>query len=415
MMPHVDDGTLHALIDGALRAESPERAVEAEAHLEGCADCRARLETAAGLRDEARRILDDVAVDAVPAVPDFADVRARAGLMTGGGDAGGDDRAAGDRRAGAGVAGQLRWTRGLAWAATLVVALGTGYLIRDLGGPTVMGRDDAAEPARTLSGTAAGEAADRVEDAEPSDAAASRPPETERETERADARERTTPAATPVDEVVEEGAAPTGVAARNADEAPTQAAKVAAGDEREPGPPLEPTEGTVAAAPPAAGAPPVAAEAAAVDVGSLADRADRLAVQSVDIPGRQEGRWIAVEPAEAAAALGGSLYVLPRASLIEVYRARDAATPEALTLQRLSSGVTVRVTQRAAGAEGDAAAVAAEAEEVAAQADAASRSMANLPAASTVTVQKDGFVLEITGSLPAELLVILGESATPAG
>ena len=42
-MPHVLEGQLHAYLDGALAPSDPQFA-EIEAHLAGCADCRARLE-----------------------------------------------------------------------------------------------------------------------------------------------------------------------------------------------------------------------------------------------------------------------------------------------------------------------------------------------------------------------------------
>lgn len=128
-MPHVDDGTLHALLDGALRAEEPDRADRAEAHLETCADCRARLEEAGELRGRAADVLASLDAGAdLKVSADFGDVVARAAARTGpGSTARGSDA---DR-----VRRQYRWTRGLAWAATIVVALGTGYLVGDLTGP----------------------------------------------------------------------------------------------------------------------------------------------------------------------------------------------------------------------------------------------------------------------------------------
>ncbi|MFO7894488.1 MAG: hypothetical protein R6U63_12200 [Longimicrobiales bacterium] len=136
-MPHIDDGTLHALLDGALRAEEPEQADTVDAHLDACADCRARLEHAAALRDQASDVL--AALDAglagegdpITPTPDFGEVLARGGAdpHTGAPSTVDPVRAAGLRR-------RLGWTRGLAWAATIVVALGTGYIIRDIAGPT---------------------------------------------------------------------------------------------------------------------------------------------------------------------------------------------------------------------------------------------------------------------------------------
>lgn len=177
-MPHVDDGTLHALLDGALRAEAPDRAAAVEAHLDACADCRARLEHAAALRDDASDVL--AALDA-PTRPDFDEVMARATASAGGtGEPrparghepadGGDDSV----HPSPGVRRQYRWTRGLAWAATLVVALGTGYIVRDLAGPAgevprSAADRSAAVPAADSTGAAPAEAApaDRTDRARP--------------------------------------------------------------------------------------------------------------------------------------------------------------------------------------------------------------------------------------------------------
>lgn len=150
-MPHIDDGTLHALLDGALRAEAPERADAVEAHLDACVDCRARLEHAAALRDEASDVLANLDAGlegdrASAPVPDFGEVLARAKASDASGAGAGTspadaDAATNDDDAHLGsdparLRRQLGWTRGLAWAATIVVALGAGYMVRDLAGPT---------------------------------------------------------------------------------------------------------------------------------------------------------------------------------------------------------------------------------------------------------------------------------------
>src|SRR5437868_4927052 len=74
-MSHPDEGLLHAYLDGAL-APSEHAYAELTAHLESCADCRARLEHERALRDDARAIL----ARAAPTVsmPSFDEVRARA-------------------------------------------------------------------------------------------------------------------------------------------------------------------------------------------------------------------------------------------------------------------------------------------------------------------------------------------------
>ncbi|HUH13554.1 MAG TPA: zf-HC2 domain-containing protein, partial [Longimicrobiales bacterium] len=56
-MPHIDEGRLAAYLDGALGASDPAGAAAVRAHLETCADCRARLEEERALRERASAIL----------------------------------------------------------------------------------------------------------------------------------------------------------------------------------------------------------------------------------------------------------------------------------------------------------------------------------------------------------------------
>ena len=99
-MSHVDDGTLHAYLDGEL---TPVEVGQLESHLAGCAGCRARLDEARVLIERAARLLGV----AVPPGPEHA----------------------------APPLHQLRqpppaWRRlrvPLAWAATIVLALGLGW------------------------------------------------------------------------------------------------------------------------------------------------------------------------------------------------------------------------------------------------------------------------------------------------
>jgi anti-sigma factor RsiW len=103
-MSHADDGTLHAYLDGELAAA--ER-TGLEAHLAGCAACRSRLEEERELVQRAQGLLARVAPPEVT-VP----------LM---------------REAGSGRSGPRplpRWVP-LAWAASVLVALGGGWLAHD--------------------------------------------------------------------------------------------------------------------------------------------------------------------------------------------------------------------------------------------------------------------------------------------
>lgn len=105
-MSHPDEGTLHAYLDGELE-ESERR--QAERHLEACARCRARLEAA---RVDARRAAELLAEleprDLEP--PSWRELEGRAAARA-------------ERRQ------RRSWRRpALAWAASLVLAFGLGWL-----------------------------------------------------------------------------------------------------------------------------------------------------------------------------------------------------------------------------------------------------------------------------------------------
>jgi hypothetical protein len=115
-MPHADDGTLHAYLDGEL---TPVEVGQLESHLAGCAGCRARLDEARALIERAARLLG-VAVPPAPERP-------------------------------APPLHQLRpsrpaWRRlrvPLAWAATIVLAVGLGWYAGTFAGP----KGEASPPA----------------------------------------------------------------------------------------------------------------------------------------------------------------------------------------------------------------------------------------------------------------------------
>lgn len=113
-MRHVDEGLLHAYIDGAFEAESAERR-DIEAHLGACADCRVRLEDARQVRAVAQDVLDAAVPSAVEPPPFETIVAEQARRRGGGGGAG---------------APAPRVRIPLAWAATVVLALGAGWMAR---------------------------------------------------------------------------------------------------------------------------------------------------------------------------------------------------------------------------------------------------------------------------------------------
>lgn len=122
-MPHVDEGRLTAWLDGAL-APGDAGGGEVERHLAVCGDCRRRLEEVRDLRVRASGILAAADLPVAPA-PDFERLMARARAEAGRGSAM-PRRSHGRRRwsAGAGT--------GLAWAASLALAVGAGWIARDL-------------------------------------------------------------------------------------------------------------------------------------------------------------------------------------------------------------------------------------------------------------------------------------------
>jgi anti-sigma factor RsiW len=124
-MLHVDDGALHAYLDGELSAVERERL---EAHLADCGACRARLDEERGLVERASQLLGLAQPPERAAPPPLHQLRQPR------------------------LVWRLRMP--LAWAATVVVAVGFGYV---LGGGTYRGGPPpASESIRsvTASGTA---------------------------------------------------------------------------------------------------------------------------------------------------------------------------------------------------------------------------------------------------------------------
>ena len=130
-MSHIPDGLLHAYLDGALDHLGEGESAEVRAHLDACADCRARLEGERELREAAGALLSD-ADPGVPAMPSFEELRRRArdtsrtvaqpttpDVDTS--PPGHKPRSGGPSR---------NW--GLAWAATILLSLGLGWAGRGL-------------------------------------------------------------------------------------------------------------------------------------------------------------------------------------------------------------------------------------------------------------------------------------------
>jgi len=109
-MSHVDEGMLHAYLDGALEEYPTSEARRVRDHLDSCAACRERLAVERGIRDEAASILGLAAPHVE--IPTLEELRAFA-------------RADTARRSP--IGGRLS---GLGWAASLVLALGAGWMLR---------------------------------------------------------------------------------------------------------------------------------------------------------------------------------------------------------------------------------------------------------------------------------------------
>jgi hypothetical protein len=109
-MPHVDEGEMHALLDGAFAHDAP-AAARIREEIATCAECKERFDEAQALRMRAGALLDRALPR--PATPPFESVIERAGTVE--------------------APRPFRFPAGapLAWAATIVLALGLGWFGRD--------------------------------------------------------------------------------------------------------------------------------------------------------------------------------------------------------------------------------------------------------------------------------------------
>ncbi len=326
-MSHVDEGTLHAYLDGALPAGADRRALEV--HLVSCASCRTAFEEARTLRDKSAEILQR-AVPVSQTPPPFEEIVARAEAREGG---------HGSKRA-------WRW-RGLAWAATILMAAGLGSYVT----LSVQSRDAPVVATRAM------EAA----------------PETERLAQQQEAAEPTVglsvdpPAAQPARPAAAPGLA-SGVAAEvaNAAEAKTSAdvptdIRVARAESTPLATPTEGFRGRLAAAGDSAAEADTAVQTVTVrartaEVTALAEAPPRpaqaAALEDTRRADAQPTDWVDAGEAEAAEALGGRVARVSALSVIGYATRQNEGRSEVRVRQRTPDGVDLELVQWRAG-DGD--------------------------------------------------------------
>lgn len=154
-MSHIDEGVLHAHLDGALRPGQADWAA-AEAHLDVCHDCRRRLAEARGIRDGAATLLAGMSAKPLPR-PSFQELAA-AGAARRVDVLPAPVTVPARRRA-------PRWWNSpgkLAWAASLMLAVGAGWIGRQLaveesfGVPSAALQRDASSPSAEQAASSSG-------------------------------------------------------------------------------------------------------------------------------------------------------------------------------------------------------------------------------------------------------------------
>jgi hypothetical protein len=131
-MSHVDEGLIHAYIDGAFPPGNPQ-GEEIEAHTALCVDCRVRLEKARELKERAQVVMHRLAPTSI-ATPPFEEVLARRDRQRAPAAVAAVPRTAAEENA-----PPLRNRRRsdifpipFAWAATVILAVGAGWMGREL-------------------------------------------------------------------------------------------------------------------------------------------------------------------------------------------------------------------------------------------------------------------------------------------
>lgn len=337
-MSHVDEGRLHAYLDGEVPAGAERRALET--HLVSCVSCRAALIEARALRQRSSEVLRQSGPPEDTAPPPFEEIRQRSRARSVGRET---------RR--------LSRFRMLAWAATVVIAAGVGSVV------TLQFRADAPQSAfRALEDVGSPEAeesasASRLPALVGGRSESARSAETLQLSDRAAPANRAAPAAT----------------------TPALDQRMAAKAERRdeepaPGVGLPSAEKVVAQASRAnevqrkadtAAVEPVAPAPAEADVGGVLARARPLEPAAADSDVRAEPRreaagmtvravgradepatkWTEVTRETAAAALGGTVANIEGLAVVRYGLREVAGIPQVRIAQRTESGVEVELVQ----------------------------------------------------------------------
>jgi hypothetical protein len=382
-MSHIDEGLLHAYLDG--ETAGAERS-GLEQHLEGCAECRARLEQARALRDRSAAILSGSGPASVTPPP-FEQVVARS-------------RAVETRRR----VFRLNRLTALGWAATIVLAVGVGWIAR---GTLGFGEGPAREAGFALVDSTAPQVAEQI--AQPEAGAP------ERTLARAPTREGRIRRDEPAPTTLKSEVAPTQDAPADVRAEPEEArAKMAEADVEQ-----QPAAGVATpAAPPAVlGRGRVAlAQADSMEQAQRERKAarpaaaeDAFAAGAVDLDAilgeAGEGTaWRVADEATAGERLGGAVTQLPRAEVVAYLVPAEPDRAAVQVVQRLESGDIVVLTQEPA------AAISAAEEELGARDELmAMNEPASQTKAASATLRRGDYVLTLRGGLPPDSLRALLE------
>lgn len=400
-MSHIDEGPLHAYLDG--ETAGAERS-GLEQHLEGCPECRSRLEEARVLRERSAGILSGSG-PATVTPPPFEQVVARA-------------RAVEARQR----VFRLNRLTALGWAATIVLAVGVGWIARGtlgLGEPPRQERDVA------VVDSAAPRMAERIGEPKPSAGAVGRALqqepalESDAESRRMQRRDEPAPAGAAKSEVAPAGRAEGELAEAQVGEARAKLSEAEV--ERQPAPGV-----AALATPPPSQARARGAHAQADSVewaqderkaGQAAAAEDTFAaLRQVDLDALigtagAGAAWREADEETARDLLGGPATRLPNAAVVAYLVPSEEDQRAVQVVQRLATGDVVVLMQQPVAAVSTGKRVVEPAEERPARDELmAMNEPASGAALASVSVRRGDYVLTLRGRLPTDSLLALLET-----